>query len=134
VNRRQLASVGETAKHIGQDAATVRRWIQAGCPVVRPGRRGPGNGAILDLQEVQKWLDARRGPRQEPNPDEILQRIAAVLWQGLNQDHVALRAGISRADAAACLVAVFDSCCESFGYRYQFNTLPEPIRALMREL
>lgn len=131
-------SVREAARHFGIDPSTIRREIQRGCPVLCRGSRGPGRGARLDVNAVEQWRRAQgRGRASGPTgltPDEVLQRIAVVLLDSLNQAHVDVRAGISREAAAAALLVVWERCCESFGISFRFDGQPAPICALMRLL
>lgn len=126
-------SVTQTAKYFSVDAATIRRWLRAGCPCVRRGRRGPGHGALLDLQQVAQWRGNPNRPG-ELTVDPVLSRIAAALCATLMTERADLRAGIDRESAAAVLVAAFERCCREFGKTYRFDQLPQPIRTLMHEL
>jgi hypothetical protein len=69
-----------------------------------------------------------------PTPDEIMQRVAGALWDALETDHADIRAGISREDAAAAFLVVWERCCKNFEVSFKFDARPEPIRALAREL
>lgn len=42
--------------------ATVRRWLRAGAPQVRRGRRGRGGGALVSVPALQAWRAGRREP------------------------------------------------------------------------
>lgn len=126
-------TVQAVAKHFSVDASTVRRWITVGCPCVRRGRRGPGHGAVLDLAQVDAWRGRANGPAGL-TPEEVVQKIAEALLEAVEKDHVDIRAGISRADAAAAILVIFERCCKSFGQSFRFDQLPEPIRALAREI
>lgn len=126
-------TVRETAHHFKVDPCTIRRDIQRGCPCIRKGRKGPGNGAILDLDAVATWRGRASGP-PGLTAEEVVQRLAAALWESLGTDHADIRAGISREDAAAALLVVWARCCKNFGVSFKWDAQPEPIRALMREL
>jgi len=127
------ATVYEAAKFFQVDPATIRRWLGRGCPAIRNGRRGPGHGAQLDLPAVEAWRGQARGPAGL-TPEEILQRIAVALRESLEKDHADIRAGISREDAAAALLVIWERSCKNFGVSFKWDAQPEPIRALMREL
>jgi phage terminase Nu1 subunit (DNA packaging protein) len=126
-------SAQDVARHCRVDAATVRRWPEKGCPVVRRGRPGPGRGYLFDLEQVAKWRDQANGP-VGLTPDEILQRVAGALWDALEKDHADIRAGITREDAAAAFLVAWERCCKNFAVSFKFDAHPEPIRALAREL
>ena len=126
-------SVREVASFFQVDPSTVRRDIQRGCPVLSRGSRGPGRGARLDLHDVKQWRGRASG-QAGLTPDEIMQRIAAALLDSLTVAHVDVRAGISRADAAAVLLVVWEECCKSFGVTFRFDGHPDQIHAILREL
>lgn len=127
------SSVVAVAQHFGVDAATIRRWIQAGCPTLVPGSRGPGRGARLDLHAVKQWRGRASG-QAGMTSDEVVQRIAAALLSALEENHLHIRADISREAAAAALLVVWQNCCETFGVTFRFDEHPDPIRAIAREL
>lgn len=66
--------------------------------------------------------------------DEVMQKVATALLDCLEKDHVDVCAGVSREDAAAVLLVVFEGCCKGFNRRFAFDAQPEAIRALMRIL
>src|SRR4051812_39493095 len=94
----EAMTVAEAAQHFKVDPATVRRWLTAGCPYLRRGRRGPGGGAVLDLEAVQNWRDRPGGPAGS-TVDEIMEDIATVLLNTVMQSRVDLRVGITTAEA-----------------------------------
>lgn len=127
------ANVAQAARHFSVDESTVRRWIANGCPCVRRGRRGPGLGALVDLQELAQW----RGQSKVLaglTVEDALQKIASALSSALMSEHADIRAGIDRAACAAVLTVVFEQCCREFGKTYRFDNLPVHIQATMREL
>lgn len=132
-SRQQPASVAQVAKHFGVDAATVRRWLQRGCPCLQQGRRGPGGGARLDLQQVRAW---RGSSPVSPGLtcEEVLQRVASALGHAVFQENAGIRAGIDRAAAAAVCLVAFEQCCSEFQKSYPFDQYPPAIRALLRVL
>lgn len=126
-------TVQETAQRFDVDPATVRRWLHSGCPCVRRGSRGPGRGAILDFRAVESWRGRALG-QAGLEPEEILQRIALALWDAIEKDSAHIRAGISRDDACAAFLVVWERVCKNFNRQFKFDQQPDPIRALMREL
>ena len=128
-----IVSVHEAAKHFSVDVVTIRRWLVAGCPCVRPGHRGPGRGALVDLEQVALWRGNSSVVCEAP-VEEIMQRIASALYGALTDRHVDIGAGIDRASCAAVLVAAFDECRRTFGKTYRFEQLPAEIQTLMSEL
>lgn len=127
------SSVTEAACYFAVDQSTIRRDIQRGCPVLCRGSRGPGRGARLDLREVAAWRGRASG-QVGLTPDQVLQRLAAALLSALEENHLDVRADISREAAAAALLVVWQNCCETFGVTFRFDENPAAIRALMREL
>ena len=126
-------SVIAAAKHFGVDQVTIRRWLRDGCPHLRYGRRGPGNGALLDLQEVGRWLGRANTPVEQTRED-IMSLLAAALLKALNEDHADIRAGVSRADATAVLLVAWEQISKTMGKSYAFDQQPAAIRTLMSEL
>lgn len=123
----------QAAQHLGIDAATLRKWRQQGCPVVKRGGKGPGNGALYDVHAVQVWR-GKTVKFTDFTPDIILRQVAEALRLALTDDHADLRAGISREAAAAALLVAWERCCKTFGKTYPFDQQPDPIRALGRVL
>ena len=64
-----VTTVKLAATALGLKLGTLRRLVKEGCPVVRPGRDGRGNGTLLHLPTVRAWLAARQQPGQ---PTEAL--------------------------------------------------------------
>lgn len=128
-----MATVQEVANHFRVDRSTVRRWLTAGCPCLRKGTRGPGGGAVLDLQAVAVWRGRTSGPAG-PTVDELMDEIAAGCLATITEARADLRVNIRREDAAAVALILFEQIGLRFGRRYRLDDLPEPIRALMREL
>ena len=123
-------TVQETARHFRVDQVTIRRWIGKGCPYVRKGTKGPGKAAILNLQQVEQWRGRSPGP-VGLSGDAVAQQIANALLDALDKDHADIRAGVSRDDAAAMLVAAWERICKTMGKSYAFDQQPEAIRTLM---
>lgn len=60
-----VCGVDDLARAWGTTPKTIRLWIaQEGLPVLRRGRRGPGQGASIDLSRLGSWLRRRR--RENP--------------------------------------------------------------------
>lgn len=51
------------ALELGISEPTLRRWIAAGAPVARRGRRGRGDATLIDPDAIAAWRGAR--------PDEL---------------------------------------------------------------
>lgn len=128
-----IVSVPGAAVHFGVDPATVRRWLQCGCPCVRKGQRGPGRGALLDLREVEVWRDKTNGPVGF-TADVVLEQVAEAFENALLSQRVDIGADIERKQAAFVLLRTFEVCAQTFGRRFSFDDLPPGIRAVARVL
>lgn len=109
-------TISSAARMLKRSESTIRRWVQRGCPCVRPGETGRGKGAILNLSDVMRW---RGGGVAEISPDERLQSVATVLMDCLKRDGIHERIGITGRELAGLLVLVFE--------RYYKNLLHEPV-------
>ncbi len=54
-------TVAEAAARENVPVGTIKRWIREGAPCVRRGRRGRGQCALLNLQELRAWRVAQTG-------------------------------------------------------------------------
>ena len=126
-------TVLKAAEHFQVDPSTIRRDIQDGCPCLRKGAKGPGRGALLDLQQVAEWRARRRGPAGL-SVEDVLQRIAVTLGECVEHDRLALRVNISREESAAVVIVVWEKCCHAFGKSYPYDRQPDAICAAMRVL
>ena len=122
------------AQELGIDASTLQRDVQNGCPVIRKGRRGPGDPTLVDLEQVRAWRGQGQAVAAAPDPDVILQQIATALLACLKEDHCDIRAGCFPDDAKAVLLAVWKRMCRTFGKTYPFDQQPAPISALAHKL
>lgn len=43
------------ARELGVSSSTLRRWIRAGAPLARRGRRGRGRAALVSVEAVASW-------------------------------------------------------------------------------
>ena len=129
----QIVSVRVAALHFDLDEVTIRRNMREGCPGCRIGRRGSGNGGLVDLQQMAIWLGRASVPVEQTREDTML-KIAHALLRSLTDDHCDVSAGVNRADAAAVLIAFWGSFCTIMGKSYRCDQCPEPIRTLMSEL
>lgn len=53
--------VPEAARELGISPPTLKRWIRAGAPVARRGRRGRGCRTLVDPEAVDAWRRAQGG-------------------------------------------------------------------------
>lgn len=126
-------TVAQAAKHADVDPCTVRRDIQrdGSAFVIRKGKRGPGNGALLDLQKYISY----RGQATGPTPEEIVEKIAEALEAALLEERADIRADVEKRQAAAVLIVAYEQCCLRFAVSLKrLGLMPQPIQALMHEL
>jgi len=64
--------VHAAARELGCSATTLRRWVRAGAPVARRGRRGRGCTTLVDPAAVSAWRKAQAG-------EEALRRLAGEM-------------------------------------------------------
>ena len=125
--------LSQAAKYFEVDQVTIRRWLKDNCPCIRRGRRGPGQGALLDLQQVAQWRGKTRTPEMQ-TPRDAMQTIAKALWQALDEDRADIRAGVSKDDAAAVLIVAWERIGKNMGQTYPFDQQPDAIQTLMSVL
>ena len=65
-------TVAEAAAELGVSERQLRRWLRAGCPVARRGRRGRGGAALLDVDAVQAW-------RRQATAEDALATLAGAV-------------------------------------------------------
>lgn len=66
----------DAARELGIAAPTLRRWLRAGAPQERRGRRGRGGAALLDVRAISAWRASREGAVP---PTELLRVLAAEI-------------------------------------------------------
>jgi hypothetical protein len=83
-----VISLAEAARRLEVDRATVRRWIQDGAPVERPGEVGRGRGALIRLSDLRRWRAERAGavePADKRLPEAVCAAVARGLWQAFRR-------------------------------------------------
>lgn len=96
--------VPQAARVLGTSSATLRRWIAAGAPVARRGRRGRGRATLVDPAAVMAWR------RREGGTDALLilaARLPELLAQAAEQAHRAAPDKRDPVTAAWCLCAAW---------------------------
>jgi len=122
----------EIARLAGVDVSTVRRDIQRGCAgIVRRGKRGPTNGAVLDLEPYLAWRCGHGHESAMPDVDELIRAIATDLAAVLVNDKADVRVGVSRSSIMKIQLMNFERIARRYGKTYRPNELPDPIRALL---
>lgn len=95
--------LNEAARALNTSETTLRRWIAAGAPVARRGRRGRGHAALVDVEAVRAWRLAK------PGDDEAALRAMAAHMPELLADAVfeAFRLAPDKRGAAWTAVAAW---------------------------
>ena len=55
--------IPQAAAVLGVPKGTLRRWLREGCPAVTHGRRGRGQAALVDPDQVREWRES--GAREQ---------------------------------------------------------------------
>lgn len=76
--------IDEAAQELGVSVATLRRWIQRGCPVASRGRRGRGLATMIDPGEVRAW---RRAGEREATLMALASSLPDVLAKAVEEAH-----------------------------------------------
>jgi|SRR3989304_1052008 len=113
----QGISITKAARALNRTPSTLRRWVQKGCPCVRPGEVGRGKGSLLNLNDVIAWRGG--GQVQKEGDAERLGFIADVLMDSLRRDKIHERIGITSKQTAGLLALVYE--------RYHKNLIKEPV-------
>ena len=119
--------LNSAARELGVSRITLRRWIQAGAPVIRPGRPGPGKGTLVLPDALRRW---RAREVQEPQ-DSIARGIANAYGrapEGYSQPAWA-ELGLSHRQAAALLIEAYREIVRTATGRYP-ETLPTELSLL----
>jgi hypothetical protein len=118
-------SVVVAARHLKCAPSTVRRWIAKGAPTVSLGKVGRGNGSLVDVGQLRRYLAGGTGA----DDAAILQLLATGLMDAYKRDgglgkpaHRTL--GIQDYQAAALLAYVFERCAQALT-----GSVPDPVPA-----
>lgn len=65
--------LAEAARSLGKSEATVRRWVREGAPCARPGRAGRNGGALVVVEDLQRWRATTRAA--EPDSAHFLAQL-----------------------------------------------------------
>lgn len=126
--------IDAAAQALGVPAGTVRRWCREGLPH-RPGRRGRGHAALVQLATVRAWQ--RGGPTVDVL--QLAQALPARIAQQIAAQYAALDYPAKRADArvfAACWFvaasATLDVLRELDSAVPEIDHAPEEIKCLQK--
>lgn len=120
-----IVTVEDAARLLKVHPATLRRWIQAGCPVESLGEVGRGKGSLVKIESINRWRaekfgisEARRGQA------EILTIISTALADTIRRDHAHERLAISHGLAAGLLSLAFQRIWQNLTRRPLHEFVP----------
>jgi hypothetical protein len=130
------------AEALGVSEATLRRWLAAGAPAARQGRRGRGCRTLIDPQAVQAWRATQAADSEavEPILRDLAGRLPELIAGAVEQaftatpskrDPAAL-AWLSCATWAMTVGAVLDHIRERLPDIEEPVVTPEPIERLRK--
>lgn len=68
--------IRQAARALSASESTLHRWIAAGAPVARRGRRGRGHVTLIDPAAIEAWRAAKAGA---DDVDAALRSLAGAL-------------------------------------------------------
>lgn len=48
-------TLARAARELGKSESTLRAWVRRGAPTARPGEAGRGRGALVVVQDLERW-------------------------------------------------------------------------------
>lgn len=101
-------SVAAAAAEVGVSQKTIRQWIRDGAPIVREGKCGPNNGALVNVSDLLRWRYMCTD-----DTERLLERVADALLATLRREHLDGKPAhailrIPPRNAAQYLLAVYD--------------------------
>ncbi len=75
---RTALPLAAAARVLDVSVVTLRRWIEAGAPVARTGRRGRGGEALLDPAAIVAWQAARGAAVDEVVPVKLRALVDSI--------------------------------------------------------
>jgi transposase-like protein len=128
--------VDQAAAALGITKGTLRRWLRQGCPAVTRGRRGRGQAALVDPEQVMQWREA--GERQRIYL-ELAGAVPVVLakatceavrmTEGIDKRRLA---GVQAATWYVATSAVLDHLRESCPSVPEVSEIPDEIQQLRK--
>lgn len=126
---RDAVPINIAARQLGKSASTVRRWIQRGCPCVKPGEVGRGKGSILNLADVLAW---RAGGIAPADQDNRLEFVADVLMDSFKRDEITIKIGITTRELAGVLALIYQRYYRNLTHEQpDMDKLPDEITQLL---
>ncbi|WP_407352030.1 helix-turn-helix domain-containing protein [Luteimonas sp. R10] len=128
--------VADAARILQVRPGTLRRWLREGCPAVRHGRRGRGQAALVDPEQVRLWRDA--GDQQRAMlelagiiPDLLADAAAESLQHAIGVDKRRL-AGVLAAAWYVSAARLLDHMRGQCPAVPDVTTIPEQIEVLRK--
>jgi phage terminase Nu1 subunit (DNA packaging protein) len=107
------ATIPQAAAEMGVPVAQIRAWLRNGAPVARPGQRGRGHAALVDVAALQTWLRSRE-PLEESHraiARDLVGDMAAIVvarWRARSDPQKLRDAGVVVAEFATLADAVHE--------------------------
>jgi hypothetical protein len=98
------------AHELGVAPRTLARWLAAGAPAVRRGRRGRGGRALVDVAAVRAWrasCEAAAHPDLEALAAELPELVADAVLEAFRQTEGPHKRATAGALAGAWLLIVY---------------------------
>ena len=120
----------EASKLLGVHTGTLRRYVRQGMPTVELGSVGRGHGTQVNLEHAKLWIAQQAVPTiNATKHDDTLHRMAVALYDCLKRDDLAARTHISEAQAALCVLLIFERCYRNLHQSpLTADCLPEQLR------
>lgn len=131
-----MMPIPDAAQELGVSVATLRRWIQRGCPVASRGRRGRGCRTLVDPVAVRAW-------RRQSDGSDFARTLAGyipeLVGEAVNRSFLATDGPHKRAVAGVLggcwylvTTAILDRLREHSPDIPEVSTLPEPVANLRK--
>jgi len=119
-----ILTARQAARHLGVTASQIRRWAQAGMPVVRADRP-----MLIDIEAAQAWRQGRHADTLGALSESLLQTLRCEVDHGKAAPALL---GIDERRAAVLLLAAFDRACIALTGEQASFPWPVHIAALRR--
>ncbi len=133
----RLLPLPEAARSLGVSTPTLRRWLRAGAPQTRRGRRGRGGHALLDPVALAAWRQ-RQATAAQISPRELAawapEAFADAAWATLRRidgPHKRRAAGVLAGVWYAISTALLDELQRADPSIPDLQSVPEAIDRLL---
>jgi hypothetical protein len=74
--------LAQAARDLAISASALRTRFERGAPTVRPGTRGPGNGALVDPEAHRRWAASPDAASTRERLEQLAERFRAFFRAG----------------------------------------------------